>query len=336
MRVSDPRLTGNRTFTWITPSGRKPSEYELFTVGHTYSPDMLLDVGWPVRFDDGTPPWREDSSAIRLTDWSRYRDPCKLWERPYVSRVNQDGQAFGRVLPVLVQGSGQDMTAQWADEVLAGLYAAWPFVEYGMFMALAYTVREARADTLQFRSVFLAADHIRVLQDIVLHLDYIHDEIPGFSEGDGRRRWLSDPMLQPTRKLVERLASSRDWVEILVVVTLVLEPVLGYFAKAEILAGLAARNGDRATPYALAQCAPDAADASRAGRALVDLLLADALFGDANREIIRGWLADWGSACLDACTALSDLFEGCGASSVECAAALGRVAVRQSQLVTDI
>jgi hypothetical protein len=204
-----------------------------------------------------------------------------------------------------------------------------------MFMALAYAVREARADTLQFRSVFLATDHARVLQDIVLHLDYLQSELPAFSDDGARERWMTDPALQPTRRLVERLATCRDWAEIFFAVTMVIEPLLGRFAKAELFSGLAARFGDRSTPLVLAQCELDRAEAVRAGQALVELARADTLFGTSNDQKLREWSDDWGSACADACGALLLVWSRCGMSADEQATALERAVAGHREVVSN-
>ena len=75
---------------------------------------------------------------------------------------------------------------------------------------------------------------MRVLQDIVLHLDYLSEAIPGFSDAGARDAWMNDPSLGPVREVVERIAASRDWVEILLITGLVVEPILGRLAKAEL------------------------------------------------------------------------------------------------------
>ncbi len=95
--ASEPaELAGSRTFTWFTPGRRRPSEYELYTVGQQSTPEQWLDVDWPLRFDDGRAPWVEESSQVRTSAWATYRDPCQVWQRPYVSVSNQEGSRASR------------------------------------------------------------------------------------------------------------------------------------------------------------------------------------------------------------------------------------------------
>jgi hypothetical protein len=291
--TSRPEFDGFRTPLWFAPEKRKATEYEHYTVGQQSSPEQWLDVDWPLRYDDGRPPWSDDSSAIKTKTWADYRDPNKTWQRPYVSQTNQDEQALARLVPVLVKGSARGLDSTWANEVLGKTYAAWPFVEYGLFLALAYAVREARADTIEFATVFQAADRLRVLQDIVLHLDFLADEVSGFSDAGARTAWMEDPSLTPIREVVEHIAASKDWVEIILVTQLILEPLLGYLAKYELFARGAAVSGDLATATVLAQSAASAERGVAIATNLVKLVVADAETGAANAEVLAGWVAKW-------------------------------------------
>ncbi|MGE3288398.1 MAG: hypothetical protein AB7J32_20190 [Pseudonocardia sp.] len=309
--TSPTAYEGDRTFTWFTPVRRKPSEYELYTVGQQSAPGHWLDVGWPVHYDNGDPPWSDASSAVRTTLWAQYRDPSRTWQRPYVSTSNQDEQALGRLLPVLVKVSATTLSPTWSKEILGRTYAAWPFVEYGLFRALAYAVREARADTIEFATVFQAVDRLRLLQDVVLHLDLLQEELPGFTDADAREAWMSDPSLVPVREVVEHLAVSTDWVEILLVTALVFEPVVGRLAKVELFSHRAPSFGDGVTPVVMAQSIADADRAVSAAQALVRLVVSDPEHGAANAALIRGWFDSWQPRCEKAARALAGAFTCC-------------------------
>ena len=307
-----PEFEGFRNFIWFTPERRKPTEYESYTVGQQSAPGHWLDVGWPLCYDDGRPPWDDSSSALKTTKWFDYRDPDKTWQRPYVSHTNQDEQALLRLLPVLTNGAGRSVDPTWAKEVLGKTYAAWPFVEYGLFLALAYAVREARADTIEFATVFQAADRMQVLQDIVLHLDYLHDEVEGFSDAGARAAWMDDPTLTPIREVVEHLAASKDWAEILVVTGLIFEPLVGQLAKAELFSRGAAASGDAATATVLAQSAASQARGTTIAQNLVKLVVSDPETGSANAEVLNGWVARWKPMCEAAARALLPVFSRVG------------------------
>lgn len=323
--ASPPGLDGARTFIWFTPERRKPTEYELYTIGQQSAPGHWLDVGWTVHYDNGRPPWSDASSAVTTTLWSQYRDPSQTWQRPYVASRNQDEQALARLLPVLVAGTAGTLDPAWSAQVLGRVYAAWPFVEYGLFRALAYAVREARADTIEFDTAFHAVDRLRLLQDIVLHLDLLQDEIPGFSDAEAREAWMNDPALTPTRDVVEHLVACTDWVEVLVMTSLVFEPIVGRLAKAEMFSHRAPSFGDGVTPAVMAQSVADAARAVDSARALVTLVVADPEHGAENARLIRGWVDAWRPRCERAAQALLGAFGKAGVDEALVAGARDRV-----------
>ena len=62
-------------------------------------------------------------------------------------------QALERLIPAeLSAGLGGGIDAAWLDPMLSRYYAAWAFVEYGLFLALCYAAREALGDTIGSRS----------------------------------------------------------------------------------------------------------------------------------------------------------------------------------------
>lgn len=334
--TSSPTYEGDRTFIWFTPERRKPTEYELYTVGQQSAPGHWLDVGWPVHFDNGAPPWSDASSAVRTTLWARYRDPNRTWQRPYVSTNNQDEQALGRLLPILVKVSSSApsmLDPTWSTEILGRTYAAWPFVEYGLFRALAYAVREARSDTIEFATVFQAVDRVRLVQDVVLHLDLLQEELPGFTDADAREAWMSDPSLVPIREVVEHLVASTDWVEILLVISLVFEPIVGRLAKVELFSHRAPAFGDGVTPAVMAQSVATADRAASAARALVELVVSDPEHGAANAALIRGWLRSWQPRCEKAARALAGALTTSGVDEQGVEDALARVLAHHRDLV---
>jgi len=327
-------LEGNRSFVWFTPAKRKATEYESYTVGQQSGPDQWLQVDWPLRFDDGRAPWEESSSAVRTSQWRAYRDPAQLWQRPYVSTRNQDQQAMARLLPELTRGAGSAMAPEWSKEIVGRYYAAWPFVEYGLFLSLAYAVRQAMSDTVQFTVVFQAADRMRLLQDIVYHLDHLSTEISDFTDGGAREAWMNDPALVPIRHLVESIVACEDWVEALVAATLAFEPILGDLAKSQLFTRYAADFGDRATPVVLAGACADTRRHIESMQALVRLVCADPEHGEANRTLIGDWVADWQARCVVAAHQFLPVFKRCGVDADGQTYALTR-AVANAEDVAD-
>jgi methane monooxygenase component A beta chain/propane monooxygenase small subunit len=323
-------LEGDRTFTWIRTAKRTPSEYELLTVGLQSSPEEWLHVGWPVRFEDGSPPWGDDVSRVRTSLLSDYRDPSELWQRPYVANTNHQQQALDRLVPVCTASAATAVTAQWRSEILERPYAAWPFVEYGLFLALAYVVRQCRADTVEFMVAFQVFDRLRLQQDIVQHLYQLELDVPGFSDTHARDAWMSDPALIPVREVVEHIIAGNDWFETVVAINLAFEPLVGQLAKLGLFASFAPINGDSATPIVLAQSKLDAERAATSVQELIRLAAGDPDHGAANSEIISEWVTKWSAQCRAAAEGLATLFPTAGLADAARAAA----AQAQSEVVS--
>jgi len=306
---SGPRAIGHREFTWFTPSGRHATDYENLTVGQQSSPAEWLHVGWPVHFDDGRAPFTEDSTSVRSSHWRDWRDPFQVWQRPYVQNTNFEEQALEHLTPIALDTGIGQVNKAWLHEVLGKYYAAWPFAEYGLFLALCYAVREALADTIMFATAFEATDKFRHQQDIVRLLLDISDRDPAYSDAGARGAWLEDPILVPARENIERIFSLFDWAEILVAVNLVFEPLVGRLVKDEFVARNAPHNGDPLTPVILAAARRDTARHLETTKNLVQFLISDPQFGDSNRRVISGWLERWIPESSRAAAAAGGLFE---------------------------
>jgi len=334
---SQARAIGYRRFTWFTPAGRHPTDYENLTVGQQSSPAEWLHVGWPVHFDDGRDPFTEDSTKIRSSRWRDWRDPFQVWQRPYVQSTNFEEQALEHLTPVALDTGVGEINETWLREVLGKYYAAWPFAEYGLFLSLCYAAREALADTVIFATAFEATDKLRHQQDIVRLILDIGDRDAEFSDAGARDAWMSDPVLVPVRENIERIFSLFDWAEILVAINLVFEPLAGRLIKDEFVARNAPHNGDPLTPLLLAAARRDTARHLETTRSLVDFLTSDPQFGDGNREVISGWIERWSAESSRAATAAAGLFEmdgiGLHNSGPE---ALQQVTADHSKVITSL
>jgi len=333
--VATPPFEGHRTFTWFTPRRRAATEYELYTVGQQSTPEQWLRVGWPILFDDGREPYTASSTAIGCDNWHDYRDPAGLWQRPYVASANHTELALARLIPAqLSAGLGSGIDAGWLDPTLSRYYAAWPFVEYGLFLALCYAVREALGDTIAFSIAFQAGDRMRHLQDIVHLMFDLAETRDGFTDSGARDAWMTDPVLVPARENIERIASCRDWFEIVVAVNLVFEPIVGRLMKTEFLARNAPRHGDAVSPLVLASANADTERHRAATAELVRLVLADQSHGDANRAVLAEWLDTWTAESIRAAEALAPLFSAEGGGTI--GSCLSRVLAGQLDLLAGL
>jgi methane monooxygenase component A beta chain/propane monooxygenase small subunit len=332
-----PDLPGARTFTWVKPAGKRPTEYEDYTVGQQSTPAQFAFQGWPIRFDDGRDPYSDSSTLIRSCDWYAYRDPNQTTQRQYVSGVHESENALERSFAgAHAAGLFEFADPGWIAEGIGRHYMTYPYVEYGQFLALCYAEREALSDTVTFSLVFEAADKVRHLQDVVYYSFELAEAFPNFDDSGCSQAWISDPVWQGARKAVEFIIDSSDWMEVVVAINLCLDRLFGELAKVEYFSRFAAANGDTVTPIIIASSEADTARTLRWTSTLFEHLLNDPLHGAANKEIITGWIAKWQDYALAACDAFAPVFDQAPTRAGTYKAAMARVEAKQAAYLAEL
>ena len=331
------QLSGNRRFTWYSPAGRAPTEYEDLTVHQQSSPMNYAFQGWPIRFDDGRDPYDEGTTAVRSSDWYAFRDPNRTIQRTYVSSTNESEKGLDRsIAGARDAGLLEFADPRWVSEVLASHFLTYPFIDYGLFLALCYAEREALSDTITFSIVFSAADKLRALQDTVFYSFDLAEASPGFAEADVHQIWKSDPIWQGARRVVEQIVASEDWMEVVLAVNLCFDRLFGELARVGFFSRFAAANGDVVTPILIASSESDAVRTLRWTKALVTHVLDDALHGQQNRDLIRGWVQRWSAAAVQAAEAFQPLFNLPTVKPSTFDSALTQVRLKQSAVLDEL
>ena len=330
-------LSGNRTFVWVEPAGRRPTEYEDLTVGQQSTPAKYAFQGWPIRFDDGRDPYTEDSTVIRSSDWYAYRDPNQTIQRLYISGTNESEKALERsIAGAHAAGLFAFADQEWVRTGLAEHYMVYPFVEYGLFLALCYAEREALSDTTTFPIVFEAADKLRHLQDVVYYSFELAEAFPGFDDSHCQEAWQSDPVWQGARSAVEHIIALNDWMEVVVATNLCFDRLFGELVKVEYFSRFAAANGDVVTPIIIASSEADTSRTQRWTTALVEFLVQDPAHGSENRQIISRWVAKWNEYSRQACDAFAPVFAQVPKKPATFSTAMNNVAAKQAAYLRDL
>jgi hypothetical protein len=191
--------------------------------------------------------------------------------------------------------------------VLGPYYEAWACAESALFIALSRCVREALSDTLSMALVLAAVDRARHQQDIAGLSLHLVAGIPTYLDGLGLPTWTDDPALAPTRRFVEALLETQDWVEIAVVIALIFDPTVSEFFLSRFLRRFAPLHGDTLSPIILTSAERDRARFHGAMSELVRMLLApsDLPNGESvpyrrNGAVIQGWVDKWTPRALEA------------------------------------
>ena len=296
-----------RDFSWYTPAGRRASLYEDVTIDTQPSVHRHISRGWPVSFEDGRGTWSDESTALRSGEWFAFRDPGEQWERPFYQR----GSAIEQQIDAAIRSAGDDglladFSPEWVEFLRAHLQVP-AYVEHGLWFALATIARDCLSDSVATCVCLQAAMKQRSAQSIVLYAMDLEGHHGAFAIDQARDAFLTDERWQPTRRYLERLAATPDWGEVLVAANLCFEPVVGTLIRREMGIRAAAANGDTVTPV-LARAASQEWEWARAWTVeLVRMVLADAEFGVANRQLIAEWVDEWSRLATEAVMALVPL-----------------------------
>lgn len=301
-------LEGPRDFVYIEPAGRRLSEYEALNL---FTQPTEANETHPVAKRTG---WSESSTALRSSNWYSFRDPAAMWYRPYIRRQTEQERAIARTMTAAVaSGSVNRITDDWAWLLLGDFYVPCAFFEHGLFRALSHASVVALSDVLSVALIFNAVDKERHAEDILHHQYDLCGAGVAVGDSDRRARWLSDPLLQPMRRLIELLCACADWCEVAVAINLVIEPLLCRFIYNEIIGAQAWAHGDVVTPIVVAEAENDRQRNIEWSIALVRMLVGDDLYGDANRTLIDGWIAAWAAEVTPVLESLSSVAECAGA-----------------------
>jgi NAD(P)H-flavin reductase/ferredoxin len=309
-RVGEAQPSGDdaeRQFSWFRPAKRRASLYEDVTIDTQPSVHRHLTRGWPVSFEDGRGTWDDRSTALHSSDWFDFRDPGEQWERPYYQRGTAvEHQIEGAMRSAREEGLLEDFHPDWI-EFLRRFLQIPAYVEHGLWFALATAGRDCLSDSVSTCVCLQAAMKQRSAQAIVLYAMDLEEHHGPFPIEAAREAFLNDAPWQPTRRYLERLASTFDWGEVIVAANLCFEPVVTTLLRRELGTRAAAANGDMVTPV-LARVETQEWEWARGWTVeLMRFLLDDPEHGAANRSLISGWVRSWLPEALQAGLALTPL-----------------------------
>ncbi|HEY2436427.1 MAG TPA: MmoB/DmpM family protein, partial [Solirubrobacteraceae bacterium] len=324
-----------RQFSWYVPQKRRATLYEDVTIDTQPSIHRHLRRGWPVSFKDNRGTWDDASTALKSTDWFEFRDPGEQWERPYYQAGTAvEQQIEGAMRSALQEGLIEDFAPEWV-EFLCQFLQVPAYVEHGLWFALATAGRDCLSDSVSTCVCLQAAMKQRSAQAIVLYAMDLEEHLNiGFPIETAREAFLRDQPWQPTRRLLERLAATSDWGEVVIACNLCFEPVVATLIRRELGIRAAAANGDTVTPV-LARVETQEWEWARAWTvALVRFLLEDPPFGNDNRATVSGWVSDWLPQALEAAMALTPLADEIP-TGIEADSATARVKAYAGQMLEE-
>ncbi|NOZ65418.1 MAG: toluene monooxygenase [Alphaproteobacteria bacterium] len=308
MSETAQKLKPLKTWSHLSKNRRRPSEYEIVSVGLHFSTNDP-DCAWEQDAGTFMNQWYRDyreGSPVNHEDWDTFRDPDELVYRTY--NIIQDGQenyVDGLIKEFDDLEHDQGLQTEWVD-ALSKLYTPGRYILHGLQMASVYLAKMAPASTITNCATFQAADSLRWLSHIAYRTKQLSLVWPDYGFVDNEKHiWENAPHWQGFRELLEKALIAYDWCETFVAINLVLKPAFDEACLRQL--GHAARRFDDSFLGFLTDA--QAVDSQRSRRwtsSLVQFLQQN----EANQDVLDGWVEKWvplGDQAIDMfCAALPD------------------------------
>ncbi|GAB3344514.1 aromatic/alkene monooxygenase hydroxylase subunit beta [Modestobacter lapidis] len=327
----------SRSYNYFTPAKKRATTYEDVTFDVQPDPARHLTQGWIYGFANGPGGYPQDWTVLRSSDWHQFRDPNEEWEQTiYRNNANIVRQTQQNLENAKAARAYDSWTRGWTTFVERDL-GAWMHCENGLGMHV-FTAAQRSAPTNMINNAMCvnAAHKLRFAQDLALfNLDISESGLP-FDGSVHKAVWHEDPVWQGVRENAERLTAIGDWAQALFATNVVFESLVGVLFRSHLVMQVAARNGDYITPTIVGSGEHDYSRDLAYTRVLFSMLARDEEHGEANREVLQGWLAEWVPVSLHAAHQLQPIWSHPGERVVPFAESLAAATADLTNLLTEL
>ena len=298
----------SRKYNYFEPKGRKATHYEDMTVDVQPDPERYLLQDWIISFPDGTPTYSKDWTAARSSNWHKFRAIDQEWERTHYQRQST---ICGMVQNTIENGRKAGAPARFDKawvKILQDHLGAYKHAEFGLGTSTMQAQRYGYTQMVNNAILTNSSYKMRFTQDLTLYLSEIALDIPGFDLNAGKQHWLEDPIWQGTRKSVESIMGSSDYLEQYFATNAVFEPLVGELFRSGFLMQAASAQNDFITPSVVSAAEADYERNLANTVELFHLLGEDPEFGAHNIKLFNGWLAKHAKLANDAARLLQPIW----------------------------
>lgn len=298
----------SRKYNYFEPKGRKATHYEDMTVDVQPDPERYLLQDWIISFPDGTPTYSKDWTAARSSNWHKFRAVDQEWERTHYQRQST---ICGMVQNTIENGRKSGAPARFDKawvKILQDHLGAYKHAEFGLGTSTMQAQRYGYTQMVNNAILTNSSYKMRFTQDLTLYLSEIALDLPGFDLNAGKQHWLEDPIWQGTRKSVESIMGSSDYLEQYFATNAVFEPLVGELFRSGFIMQAASAQNDFITPSVVSAAEADYERNLANTVELFYLLREDPQFGSHNIKLFNGWLAKHAKLANDAALLLQPIW----------------------------
>lgn len=297
----------SRKFDYFEPQGRTATLYEDLTVDVQPDPERYLLQGWIIEFADGLPTYTEQRTAIKSSNWHRFRSIDQEWDRTHYQRQAAIESAVKMVDDnARAQGVAAALDPSWVT-ILQNHVGALKHPEYALGIIFMEAQRDGMSQMINTAILTNSSYKLRFSQDLTLHLAELGLDLANFDSAAGKEHWLGDPIWQESRKAIETIKSASDYLEAVFAANLLYENLVTGLVRDFVLR-FGAAHGDFATPAIIGFGQADYQRNLANNIELFRVLLSDDQYADNNREVARRWVEAYAPMCAGAARALQPLW----------------------------
>ncbi len=298
----------SRKYNYFEPKGRKATHYEDMTVDVQPDPERYLLQDWIISFPDGTPTYSKDWTAARSSDWHKFRAVDQEWERTHYQRQSTIcGMVQSTIENGRKSGAPSRFDPAWV-KVLQDHVGAYKHAEFGLGTSTMQAQRYGYTQMVNNAILTNSSYKLRFAQDITLYLSEIGLDIKGFDPLAGKKHWLDDPIWQGTRKSIESIMGSSDYLEQYFATNIVFEPLVGELFRSGFVMQAAAAQNDFITPAVFSAAEADYERNLANTVELAHLLATDPTHAEKNKALFNGWLEKHCGLALEAAQNLQPIW----------------------------
>ena len=298
----------SRKYRYFEPRGKRATHYEDMTVDVQPDPERYLMQDWIISFPDGKGAYVKEFTAAKSDNWHAFRAPDQEWERTHYQRQSTiEGMIQNVVQNARRAGAPKAFDAAWV-KVLQNHLGAWKHAEFGLGTSLMQAQRYGYTQMINNAVLTNSSYKLRFAQDLTLYLAEIGMDIDGFDDDAGKKAWMENDVWTPTRKAVETIMGSEDYLEQYFATNICFEPLVGELFRSGFIMQASASNRDFVTPAVVSAAEADF-DRNLANCVdLVYLLVNDEKHGKANKKLFDGWLKKHVALARDAANSLQPIW----------------------------
>ena len=298
----------SRKYNYYEPKGRKATHYEDMTLDVQPDPERYLLQDWIISFPDGTPTYSKTWTQAQSSDWHKFRAVDQEWERTHYQRQST---ICGMIQNVIENGRKSGAASRFDKEwvkILQNHLGAYKHAEFGLGTSTMQAQRYGYTQMINSAILTNSSYKLRFAQDLTLYLSEIGLDLEGFDAKAGKQHWLEDPIWQGTRKAIESIMGSQDFLEQYLAVNLVFEPLVGELFRSGFIMQCAAAQGDFVTPAVVSAAEADYQRNLANTVELISILTSDPEHGAHNKQLFDGWVEKHTALGLEAANNLQPIW----------------------------